>query len=197
MVPVLPDPSLVPRPVPRGAWAPMPAVHGPLRVRALGLLVGVAVGAAAALAAGAYGADLGDTATASLAAPIVGAGGIGGWLLGPMAWTSTRRRDWVAAAVVLAIAAVGIGDAIVVAGVLLAGSATGQVAAGVSEAVALLPGIVGLFIVGLIVVGWFALPFTMGASLIWAAIMWRLRQWAPPAAGGGPRPGNRRAGTRR
>jgi hypothetical protein len=146
------------------------------RVRVLGSAVGFGVGALFVAAIAAYDAMSGrPPAAPALAAPMLAAGSVGGWLLGPLAWASQRRRDWVAAAVALALVAVGIGDLVVVGGVLLSNLSTVGANAGWQDPATVAFGVIELFVLGLLVVGWCALPFTLAASAIWAAIMCRLR----------------------
>ncbi|HYL40332.1 MAG TPA: hypothetical protein VET90_03395 [Candidatus Binatus sp.] len=145
--------------------------------RILGLIVGLAVGSLfSAAAVGAEAAELSIGSTIVL--PILATGALGGWLVGPDAVVAHDRRGWLGLVLGFGLLAVVLGDVIIAAGMLAGSVASPATTIGVSDVgQALLGGLVGAFeivVIGLIGFGWLALPFTLAASVIWAAVMRRL-----------------------
>ena len=106
--------------------------------------------------------------------PIVIAGTLGGWLVGPRAAVARSRLDWLRATLVLACWALVIGAAVTVIE-LVSGPAGIARYEPSSDVIAQAPLLVLTWIFGIVVAGPATLPFTFVAAAVWAALMARLR----------------------
>jgi hypothetical protein len=159
----------------------------------LGLLIGLAFAALGAFVLFPQSAVVGQVTTGaggvvstqertivepdwSLAPVILLAGSVGGFLLAPMAWRARSRGEWLATILALGLAAVAIGDLIVVL-TIMASQPIDTIRAGdVVAPLWIAGGVVELFLFGLVIAGWIAAPFALAAAAIWAFGMSRLRR---------------------
>ena len=110
----------------------------------------------------------------TLAWPIVVAGAIGGWLVGPRAVVARSRSDWVRTIVALAAWAVAIGAAVIVIGVWFS-SADNSGSPRPEYLMRSAPLMIVTWALGVLLAGPMTLPFTLAAAGLWAALMARLR----------------------
>jgi hypothetical protein len=151
-------------------------------VRALGALVGLAVGSLFSVnSLGSFGST---DAPAALPFPlaVLAAGGVGGWLMAENAWSRRTPDGWAKTILQLGIVALIIGDVVIsaiVAGSSLVGPPLDLYGPQLSDPLQLLGafagGFLGLALLGLLILGWFVLPLTIGAAAIWSLLMFVIR----------------------
>lgn len=172
--------ALNPGPAGPGEAPPGPATRG----RRLGAIVGL-VGALAidGLAAVFDQVSGGNPILSTVAVPVLIAGWVSGWLLGPRAIAARTRRDWAWTVVWLAAWAVLIGTLVVVLTMWVTSTSTSG-----EDPLLYLIASAPLALVtlgfGILVAGPFALVFTLSASLLWAGLMSRLRTNEPSQVSG-------------
>lgn len=109
----------------------------------------------------------GNATLPTLARPVLVAGVVGGWLIGPRAMRARTQRDWVGAMWRLAAVAVVLGDLVVCTQIATSGThATGE--GEVIDVAELVSASLVLAVIGLVLLGWFALIVTSVAAGIWA-----------------------------
>jgi hypothetical protein len=158
------------------SWVPAidpPPRTGARSARLLGGLVGAGVAVASLLVSAIASATLGDIARwpdtlggwLSAVGPTLGAGTLGGFLVGPLAARAGDRLSWAGVVVALAFATT-------VVGALLTG-ALGMAATAESTeemARAFVTGL-GFGLLGLVMLGWLVGPLLLIPSLVWALLM--------------------------
>jgi hypothetical protein len=146
--------------------------------RRLGAAVGFGVGIGLSLAVGLFDSVSGEEpALPTLELPMLLAGTLGGWIIGPRAMRARTRRDWVGAVWRLACLAVLIGD-VVVAYQISFHRPPGTPIVALSEQVGATFVLAAL---GLVFFGWLAIVCTSIAAGIWAGCMRSVRRRFAPA----------------
>jgi hypothetical protein len=151
------------------------------QVRLIGAVVGLGVGAA--LTAVSIATSVPDTSfppSNSFLAGVLVAGAVGGALFAPLAWGARRWTEWLGVVVGLAIAAVVLGDVVVVMTTLIGARIDASTGTPTDVVSYYLTGL-ALIVLGLFVVGPFAGPIALVASSIWALVMWVIRRLRPGA----------------
>jgi hypothetical protein len=146
----------------------------PRQARIIGGLVGLGVGLVLAVAAavvGLYGSSI--PPGWSILPAVVNAAAIGGWVVGPVAWRTHSKRGWVGVVLVLGLLAVVIGDVAVIAELV---AFPPSLSTPPPDAMTTAAGALFLGVIGLLIVGPVALPFTLGAALIWSLVVIALRR---------------------
>jgi hypothetical protein len=144
--------------------------------RRIGGLAGLVIGIAFAAVSVVFGIpDAWFPPNAAFLLATIVAGGVGGWFMGPSAWAARTPPSWLASILGLALAALVIGD-IVVVGSTIGAAAFGGSPVSSEGPISVAIGVVGLLVIGLLVIGPFTAPVTLAAAVLWAVLMSLIRR---------------------